>query len=91
MSARRNTLIMTCERSEPKNVKGELGVFGFGRGVEVRLTFPPRINARETKKKKKKKRQALTRAVLHFTVRHAAPGTKSCTQAGNPGLKSTLL
>jgi hypothetical protein len=36
-------------------VKGELGVFGFGRGVEVRLTFPPRINARETKKRRKKR------------------------------------
>jgi hypothetical protein len=45
-----------CERGlKLTPVKGELRVFGFGRGVEVRLTFPPRINARETEKEKKKK------------------------------------
>jgi hypothetical protein len=39
-------------------VKGELGVFGFDRGVEVRLAFPPLIYARETRawNQKKKKR-----------------------------------
>jgi hypothetical protein len=40
-----------CERGlKLTSVKGELRVFGFGRVVEVRLTFPPRINAREIKK-----------------------------------------
>jgi hypothetical protein len=40
-------------------VEGELGVFDFGRDMQVRLTIRPRINGRATKKRKKKKKGTL--------------------------------
>jgi hypothetical protein len=36
--------------------------------VEVRLTFPPRINARETKKKKKKKKDSILASYVYVDL-----------------------
>jgi hypothetical protein len=72
-----------CERGlKPTPVKGELRVFGFGRGVEVRLTFPPRINARETKKKNKKKKSTVPKTQKKPTADQCYPTTQIHVFAG---------